>query len=111
MPLLTPRRYPAAVTVDQARAAGDVLSYYLGSAGLGNGDPEMTERLREVAAILSDVQAEDEKLQRRRDAIREAVKAAYHAAFREILKLNPRLASRDARPLAVKEVATQWPQR
>ena len=106
MPILTPRRYPAAVTADQARAAGDVLSYYLGSADMGNGDPEMTARLREVAAILADVRAEDEKLQRRRDAIRDAVKAAYHAAFREILKLNPRLASREARMMPVAPAAT-----
>ena len=105
--LLTPRRYPVAVTAEQARANEGVLRYYLGddAKGLGDGNHEMTIRLREMVEIMEGVRVEDEAKQRRRDAIRETFLAPFRAAFREIMKLNPRLSSREARELAVRRIA------
>lgn len=106
-PVLTERRYPVAVTVDQARANEEVLRYYLGpdAAALGDGNHEMTIRLREMVEIMEGVRVEDEAKQRRRDAIYEAIAAPFRAAFREIMKANPRLPSRDARVVALRRIA------
>lgn len=105
--LLTPRRYPVAVTVEQASANAEVLRYYVGpdATGLGDGNHEMTILLREMLEIMEGVRVEDQAKQRRRDAIREAFLAPFRAAFRETMKLNPKLPSRDARVVALRRIA------
>ena len=107
MPLLTERRYPVALTAEQARVVDAVLAYYRGDAGFGSGDAREAEIVADVQAIMQGVTAEDETRQRRRDAIADAVRSLHRYAFRQLMKINPRLASREARPLAEMEVA-RW---
>lgn len=102
--MVTERRYPVALTAEQARVVDYVLGYYRGDAGYGGGDARESEVVADVQAIMQGVTTEDEARQRRLDAIADAVHSLHRYAFRQLMKINPRLASREARPLARMEV-------
>jgi hypothetical protein len=94
--LLTPRRFPVALTEEQARALEVCARYFQGDDSMGDGDSEAARITAEAIEIVAGVRVEAAKLRARREAIR----SAFSAVFRHILSVDPRMPSREARPMA-----------
>ena len=95
MPDPTERRYTVELSAREARATEIALRDWLGGddvqEALGNGDHAMCETLRGIVAVLAGIRAEDDVRERRKER------------FREIMRINPRMPSREARQRAAAE--------
>ena len=67
--LLTPRRFPVALTEEQARALEVCARYFQGDDSMGDGDSEAARVTAEAIEIVAGVRVEAAKLRARREAI------------------------------------------
>ena len=105
--LLTPRRFPVALTEEQARALEVCARYFQGDDSMGDGDSEAARVTAEAIEIVAGVRVEAARLRARREAICEPVRVLKRAAFKRLMQANPRAASRDVRPLALAQAIRQ----
>ena len=95
--LLTPRRFPVALTEEQARALEVAGCYFLGPERMGDGDDATMQVTVQAVEIVAGVRVEADRLRARRQWVRDA----FSRLFRAILGDDPRMPSRKVRPLAL----------